>query len=90
MRIDQFLKLAGLLKSRSLAGKACQGGFVVVNGSVVRSSLTVKPDDRIELTRPDGSVITVEVIEIPSSKQVSRGDRKKLYRILHSLEEFTC
>jgi len=90
MRIDRFLKLAGLLKSRSLAGKACQGGFVVVNGSVSRSSLTVKPDDRIRLTNPDGSVITVEVLEIPSSKQVSRIERKKLYRILPSLEGFTC
>ena len=90
MRIDLFLKLSGLLKSRSLAGKACQGGFVVVNGSVARSSLTVKPDDRIELTRPDGSVITIEIVEIPSSKQVSRSERKKLIRILGSLEGFTC
>ena len=90
MRIDLFLKLSGLLKSRSLAGKACQGGFVLVNESVARSSLTVKPDDRIEFTRPDGSVITIEILEIPSSKQVSRSDRKKLYRVLRSLEGFTC
>ncbi len=90
MRIDLFLKLSGLLKTRSIAGKACKGGFVILNGGKVRSSSTVAPGDRIELTKPDGSIVTVLVNAVPEVKQVSRKERGSLTSIIESRSRFSC
>jgi ribosomal 50S subunit-recycling heat shock protein len=82
MRIDVFLRTSGLLKTRTLAGKACGGGYAVLNGRPSRASAEVRPGDVVDLTLPDGRVCRFEILEVPSTKQVSRADRKSLYRIL--------
>jgi ribosomal 50S subunit-recycling heat shock protein len=81
MRIDVFLRLSGLLKTRSIAGKACRGGFVILNGTAARPSSPVSPGDSIELTRPDGSLVRALVKAIPESNQVSRRERGSLVEI---------
>jgi ribosomal 50S subunit-recycling heat shock protein len=81
MRIDVFLKLSGLLKTRSVAGKACSGGFVLLNGATARPSAGVSPGDVIELTRPDGTMVRALVRAIPVSRQVSRKERGSLVEI---------
>jgi ribosomal 50S subunit-recycling heat shock protein len=90
MRIDLFLKLSGLLKTRSVAGKACRGGFVMLNGRTVRSSATVAAGDTIELTKPDGSFVTVRVEAVPGTKQVSRKERGTLVSIVDSPGRHSC
>lgn len=54
----------------------------MLNGRPSRASAEVRPGDVVDLTLPDGRVCRFEILEVPSTKQVSRADRKSLYRIL--------
>jgi len=72
----------GIFRTRSVAGKACKGGFVSIDGKAVKSSLSVQNGDLLNIVKPDGSGLTVEVLEIPTGKQVSRKDRQDYCRIV--------
>lgn len=80
MRIDLFLKVAGLLKTRSIAGRAISSGSVLLDGNPAKASQSVTEGSQIRLIKPDGTVISLEVLQIPVSKNVSRAGRKELYR----------
>src|SRR3712207_4024348 len=54
VRIDVWLDVARLFKTRSEAQKACKGGKVDVNGQSAKPHREVKPGDEIEITRPLG------------------------------------
>jgi len=82
LRIDIYLKLTGIFRTRSLAGKACKGGYVTIGGAGVKSSHSVGKGDIITIVKPDGSKRSIEVLEIPSGKQVSRKDRQDFFRIV--------
>ena len=82
VRIDVYLKLMGIFKTRSIAGKACKAGYISSGGNTVKSSLSVQNGDIFEIVKPDGSRLTVEVLKIPSEKQVSRKDRQDYCRIV--------
>ncbi len=88
MRIDLYLKVTGLLKTRSIAGKAISSGSVVLDGRKAKASSAVLPGSVIDLVKPDGTSVTVEVLEIPKGKNVSRAARKELYRVVS--EEDDC
>lgn len=49
MRIDKFLKISRIIKRRTVANEACDGGRVSVNGKTVKASYDVKPGDVIEI-----------------------------------------
>ncbi len=51
MRIDLFLDSVCLYKSRTMSAKACQEGFVKLNGLKVKPSKEVKEKDIIEIER---------------------------------------
>ena len=60
MRIDRWLWVARLLKTRALAADAVRGGKVHVNGEAVKPSRDVRPGDTLELsTGPVRRVVTV-------------------------------
>ncbi len=82
MRIDLFLKLSGLVKTRSIAEKACDAGAVTINGRAAKSASRIGPGSVVSLARPDGGIITISVNEVPQSKSVSRADRARLYSVL--------
>ncbi len=50
MRIDKFLKVSRLIKRRTVAQEACDGGRVSVNGKTVKPSYDVKENDVIEIS----------------------------------------
>lgn len=81
MRIDLFLKVSGLLRKRSLASLACSTGNVFINGRRAKPSISVKTGDLIAVTKPDGTILHIEVIRIPAG-QVSRKERTNLFRLL--------
>lgn len=87
MRIDLFLKVAGLLKTRSIASKAISAGAVELNGSSVKASATVETGAVIGLTKPDGSRITIKVLVVPVTKNVSRKERSTLFDIVREEEQ---
>ncbi|MCD4701729.1 MAG: RNA-binding S4 domain-containing protein [Candidatus Aegiribacteria sp.] len=82
MRIDVYLKLMGIFKTRSIAGKACKAGCISIDDLAVKSSCSVKKGDLIKIVKPDDSEISVFVLEIPSKKQVPRKDRQDYCRIV--------
>jgi ribosomal 50S subunit-recycling heat shock protein len=82
LRIDVYLKLIGVFKTRSAAGRALAGGFVSSGGNRLKSSYAVREDDVIRVVRDDGSVWTIQVLKVPEGKQVSRRDREKYFRTI--------
>lgn len=63
MRIDKYLKVARLIKRRSVANEACDQGRITVNGRVVKASYDVKENDIIEIKMGE-RIIKVQVMAI--------------------------
>lgn len=82
MRVDLYLRLTGLLKTRTLAGKACDGGFVTLNRRLAKPSMDVAVGDTLSVTLPNGRRVEVSVESVPETRSVSRSDRKGLYRLI--------
>lgn len=82
MRIDLYLKTAGLLKTRTIAGKAISSGAVSMDGKPVKASSAVEPGSLIILVRPDGETVKLRVLQVPQSKNVSKKARTELYEII--------
>ena len=49
MRLDKYLKVSRLIKRRTVANEACDGGRITVNGRVAKASYDVKIGDVIEI-----------------------------------------
>ena len=81
LRLDQFLKLARIVKRRSVAKELCDSGAVRLNGSPVKPSKEVKEGDIIEidtLTR----FLKVKVVKVPSNKNVSKKEARELCQVI--------
>lgn len=72
MRLDKFLKMARIIKRRTVANEAADAGRVSVNGKVVKPSYEVKIGDVIEIKFGD-KLSKFEVLKIPTvqSKDVT-------------------
>ena len=79
MRVDKFLKVSRLLKRRTLAQEACDGGRVKVNGKSVKPSYNVKVGDVVEIGFNSGAV-KFEVLLIKETVRKEEADN--LYRII--------
>ena len=79
MRIDKFLKVSRILKRRTLAQEACDGGKVVVNGSKAKPAHQIKVGDVVELNYTSGTV-KFRVKEIKET--VKKDEAASLYEIL--------
>lgn len=49
MRLDKYLKVSRIIKRRTVANDACDGGRVSVNGKPAKASYEVKVGDIIEI-----------------------------------------
>ncbi len=79
MRLDKFLKVSRLIKRRTVANEACDGGRVSVNGAPAKASREVKLGDVIEL-RFGERTVRVEVVSL--SETTSKADAPAMYREL--------
>lgn len=50
MRLDKFLKVSRLIKRRTVAAEAADGGRVTINGKVAKPSSNVKEGDVITIS----------------------------------------
>lgn len=50
MRLDKYLKVARIIKRRTIANEACDAGRVQVNGKAARASYDVKVGDILLLS----------------------------------------
>jgi len=78
VRIDIWLDVACLYKTRSEAQRACTGGKVEVNGQRVKPHRLLHVGDQIELSRPYGRKQTLEVVGL-AERHVPKADAKALY-----------
>lgn len=76
MRLDKYLKVSRLIKRRTVANEACDGGRVSVNGKVVKASYDVKVDDIIEI-RFGSKELKVKVTDVRET--VAKNDASTLY-----------
>ena len=84
MRLDLFLEVSRLVLRRSVAQELCDAGLIFVNGSRAKSSKELKAGDKIEIKRRT-RFTSVEVLNIPGSKQVSKVAATDLYRVLEDV-----
>ena len=77
MRLDKYLKVSRLIKRRTVANEACDGGRVTVNGKVARASYDVKVGDVIALHVGE-RVLAVEVLDV--SETAGKSEASLLYR----------
>ena len=64
MRIDKFLKIANIIKRRTVANEAVSNGRVEVNGKIVKPSYNVKVGDIVEIRFGD-KISKFKILEIP-------------------------
>ena len=79
MRIDKFLKVSRILKRRTVAKEACDGGKVSVNGKECKPSYELKVGDVVEIRFGNGSV-KFEVLQLLTSTK--KEDAEKMYKLL--------
>lgn len=74
VRLDKWLQVARLFKTRSQATHACKLSRVRVNGAIAKPHRTVEIDDRIEVTKGDWERIVVvkELRDKPVAKALAR------------------
>jgi len=78
MRLDVWLDVSCLFKTRSEAKRACEGGKVDINGQAAKPHRELKAGDELEITRPFGRRQKVIVREF-AEKHVPRAEAKRLY-----------
>ncbi|HKZ80626.1 MAG TPA: S4 domain-containing protein [Pyrinomonadaceae bacterium] len=83
MRLDLFLKASRLCPRRTVAQKLCDARLVFVNGTLAKSSHSVKAGDEVTIRRHD-RITTVRVRSIPLTRQTSRKEAEDLYEVLKS------
>ena len=80
MHIDKFLKVSRILKRRTVANDACNGGRVSVNGKEVKPAYSLKVDDVVEL-RFGGGTLKFKVLALKET--VKKEEACTLYQIIN-------
>lgn len=78
IRLDIWLDIACLFKSRSQAQRACALGRVEVNGDHGKPHRLVRPGDTIRISLPGGRRRTIEVVAI-EDRHVPRARARELF-----------
>ena len=65
MRLDKFLKVSRIIKRRTVANEAADGGRISVNGRVVKPSYEVKIGDIVEIKFGD-KISKFKIVAIPT------------------------
>jgi len=78
LRLDIWLDVACLYKTRSDAQRACEGGKVGVNGQRSKSRRPVRIGDEIQLSRPYGRKQTLVVAGL-ADRHIAKAEARMLY-----------
>ena len=77
-RLDVWLDVACLFKTRSEAKRACEGGKVQVNDGAGKPNRAVREGDRIRITRGQGRHQDV-IVRILIEQHVKKSEARALY-----------
>lgn len=90
MRLDVWLHKVCLMKSRSMAGEACQRGKITLDGGPAKASREIRPGNRIGIDLGRGA-LELEVTQVPAGN-IPKARAGEYYRVLHdartTFEEF--
>jgi len=78
VRLDVWLDVACVFKTRSEAQKACKLGKVSVNGQIAKPHREVKAGDQLIVQRPMGRKQLLTVLGV-ADRSVSRAEARLLY-----------
>ncbi len=78
MRLDVFLDVACLARTRSQAKQLCEGGKVAVNGQPAKAHRLVRVGDRLELTWPGGRRRQLIIRQL-AAVHVAKSKARELY-----------
>ncbi|HIU47387.1 MAG TPA: RNA-binding S4 domain-containing protein [Candidatus Fimadaptatus faecigallinarum] len=79
MRLDKYLKVSRIIKRRTVAGEACDGGRVLINGREGKPGAQVKVGDRLEVRFGAKSTV-YEIVTL--SEHVLKADANGMYRVI--------
>ncbi|MDR3185644.1 MAG: RNA-binding S4 domain-containing protein [Christensenellaceae bacterium] len=83
MRLDKFIKVARLIKRRSVANEACDLGRVTINGKPAKAGKDLALGDVIGIRFGDKECY-FKIKEIPAGN-VSKDHSEKLYEVVEKL-----
>ena len=78
LRLDVWLDVACLFRTRSEAQKACRNGKVAVNGVTAKPHRDVRVGDELRIERPLGRVQTVTVRGL-ADRHIAKAEARALY-----------
>jgi len=78
LRLDIWLDIACLFRTRSEAQKACRSGKISVNGQPAKPNRSVRAGDEIEISRPFGRKQQI-VIRGLDDQHIPKADARNLY-----------
>lgn len=79
MRLDKFLKVSRIIKRRTVAKEACDGGRVTLNGRVAKAGSEVKAGDVLEI-RFGARLGRYEITLVKET--VRKEEAAEMYRVL--------
>ena len=77
MRLDKWLKVSRLIKRRTVAQEACDGGRVSLNGRTAKPSAEVKPGDILDISF-GAKTVRAEVLSVQET--VKKDAAAAMYR----------
>jgi len=78
MRVDAWLDVACLFKTRSEAKRGCEGGKVEVNGDHAKPHRALREGDRVRINRGFGKYQDV-IVRILIDQHVKKSEARALY-----------
>src|ERR1700710_913012 len=81
VRLDVWLDVACVYKTRSEAQKACRGGKIEANGQPAKPNRRLHVGDVLEISRPLGRKQRLKVLAL-ADRHVAKADARRLYEDL--------
>jgi len=78
LRLDVWLDVSCLFRTRAEAQAACKTGRIAVNGQVAKPNRRLRPGDEIEIGRPFGRKQRV-VVRGVADRHIAKAEARKLY-----------
>jgi ribosome-associated heat shock protein Hsp15 len=81
VRLDVWLDVACVYRTRSEAQKACRGGKIEVGGQPAKPNRRLRVGDELEISRPLGRKQRLKVVAL-ADRHLAKADARKLYEDL--------
>jgi ribosomal 50S subunit-recycling heat shock protein len=80
VRLDKWLKIARVIKRRTVANEICDQGRVVINGRTAKAATTVAVGDQLSL-RFGSRLLEIEILAVPAGP-IPAALASELYRVI--------